>query len=189
MKLLLFDIDGTLISTGGAGVRALNRACLQVLALDNVMDGILPHGKTDPAIIREIFAAFRQVHSLPRIEEMLSAYLVFLRAEVELSSTYRVLPGISAFLDQFGADPDLLLGLATGNIEAGARIKLERGDLNRYFSFGGFGSDSESRTELVRRAAEEQPSNRERRLRPRTFLLSATLHSTSRLVKRPASAR
>jgi phosphoglycolate phosphatase-like HAD superfamily hydrolase len=66
-----------------------------------------------------------------------------------------VLPGILRFLDDFHQRADLAMGLATGNVERGARIKLERGNLNRYFPFGGFGSDAESRTELVRRAAEK----------------------------------
>ena len=57
MKLLLFDIDGTLVLTGGAGVRALNRAFCQVVGIVNALDGIRPHGKTDPAIVREIFTA------------------------------------------------------------------------------------------------------------------------------------
>ena len=57
MKLLLFDIDGTLVLTGGAGVRALNRAFQQVVGIENAMSGIRPHGKTDPAIVREIFMA------------------------------------------------------------------------------------------------------------------------------------
>ena len=71
------------------------------------------------------------------------------------SPTNTILPGVLSFLQNFHTRADLVLGLATGNIERGARIKLARGDLNRYFPFGGFGSDSANRTELVRRAAEE----------------------------------
>jgi phosphoglycolate phosphatase-like HAD superfamily hydrolase len=156
VKLLLFDIDGTLVLTGGAGVRALNRAFVEVLGVANAMERIRPHGKTDPAIIREIF----EVCGDPRqcsdfMAQLLDAYVRFLPEEVSSSATYRVLPGIVHFLDEFHQHPDLALGLATGNVERGARIKLERGNLNRYFPFGGFGSDAESRTELVRRAAEK----------------------------------
>jgi phosphoglycolate phosphatase-like HAD superfamily hydrolase len=161
VKLLLFDIDGTLISTGGAGIRALNRAFLKILAVDGAMEGILPHGKTDPAIIREIFAA-RQLApdrssngSADTTSLLLDTYLTFLRDEVLQSTSYKVLPGISRFLTEFHGRSDLGMGLATGNVEKGARIKLDRGGLNHYFNFGGFGSDSESRTELVRHAAEE----------------------------------
>jgi phosphoglycolate phosphatase len=154
VKLLLFDVDQTLISTGGAGIRALNRAFRDIFSMENAMDGILPHGKTDPGIIREIFAARGGDGNGVSMEPILERYLVHLREEVETSAAYRVLPGIVRVLDQLSPRSDVLLGLATGNIELGARIKLQRGDLNRYFSFGGFGSDAEDRTDLVRRAAD-----------------------------------
>ena len=156
MKLLLFDIDQTLINTGGAGLRALNRACEKILDLRNAMDGISPHGKTDPAIAREILRA-RFGSGSPadhEISSILEGYLSFLAEEVQSSPTYRVLPGILSLLEEMSPRKDVMLGLATGNIELGARVKLSRANLNRYFEFGGFGSDSEDRTELVRRAAE-----------------------------------
>ena len=161
MKLLLFDIDQTLVNTGGAGIHALDRACKKLLAIDNAMDGIRPHGKTDPAIAREILrvrlGATSDVEA--QIQSILEAYLSFLEDEVQTSAKYRVLPGIVSLLDEIAARPDMILGLATGNIELGARIKLERGKLNRYFALGGFGSDSEDRTELVRKAAEKAAHN------------------------------
>lgn len=155
MKLLLFDIDGTLILTGGAGVRALNRAFHQVVGIVNAMDSIRPHGKTDPGIVREVFHARGQTDvDLPVISQILDAYVGFLAKEVKASSnSYRVLPGILPFLQAFSGHPEVALGLATGNVEGGARIKLDPGDLNRYFSFGGFGSDAENRTHLVQHAA------------------------------------
>ena len=155
MKLLLFDVDMTLISTGGAGLRALNRACQKILEIDDAMDGITPSGKTDPSIVREILASrCPDRSSADCFGSIIDLYLTFLRDEVEKTTVYRVLPGILSVLEEMSARTDVLLGLATGNVEPGARIKLERGNLNRYFSFGGFGSDSENRTELVRRAAE-----------------------------------
>jgi phosphoglycolate phosphatase-like HAD superfamily hydrolase len=157
VRLLLFDIDQTLINTGGAGLRALDRACHKLFGLENAMEGIRPHGKTDPAIVREIF---RVKLSSPtpdnsEIASIIEAYVSFLKDEVHMSKTYRVLPGIAPLLNELVTRQDVMLGLATGNIESGARIKLDRGGLNPYFSFGGFGSDSEDRTELVRRAAEK----------------------------------
>ena len=161
MKLLLFDIDQTLVNTGGAGIHALDRACKKLLAIDNAMDGIRPQGKTDPAIAREILSvrlgATSDVEA--QIQSILEAYLSFLEEEVQTSAKYRVLPGIVSLLDEIAARPDMILGLATGNIELGARIKLERGKLNRYFALGGFGSDAEDRTELVRKAAEKAAHN------------------------------
>ena len=161
MKLLLFDIDQTLVNTGGAGIHALDRACKKLLAIDNAMDGIRPHGKTDPAIAREILSvrlgATSDVEA--QIQSILEAYLSFLEEEVQTSAKYRVLPGIVSLLDEIAARPDMILGLATGNIELGARIKLEPGKLNKYFALGGFGSDAEDRTELVRKAAEKAAHN------------------------------
>jgi phosphoglycolate phosphatase-like HAD superfamily hydrolase len=158
VKLLLFDIDGTLVLTGGAGIRALNRACRQVAGIHNAMEGIRPHGKTDPAIVREIFqsrgANAKVSHSADIVDQILDAYVDFLPEEVRSSRTYRILPGIVSFLEAFRGHPNLALGLATGNVEKGARIKLERGNLNSYFRFGGFGSDAEKRAHLVRCAAE-----------------------------------
>jgi len=157
VKLLLFDIDQTLINTGGAGLRGLNRACRKLFGLEGAMDGISPHGKTDPAIVREILSRKlgSQTPTNADIANVLDSYISFLKEEVYTSTTYRVLPGVQSLLDQIVARGDVLVGLATGNIELGARIKLERGGLNPYFSFGGFGSDSEDRAELVRKAAEK----------------------------------
>jgi len=155
VKLLLFDIDGTLVTTGRAGVRALNRAFCQVVGIVNALDGVRLGGKTDPAIVREVFAAYGNSHQPSAVEEILEIYVSLLPEEVQQSTNYTVLPGIVPFLENFHSNPNLALGLATGNVERGARIKLERGDLNRFFKFGGFGSDAESRTELVRRAAEK----------------------------------
>ena len=153
MKLLLFDIDGTLVLTGGAGIRALNRAFCQVVGIVNALDGIRLHGKTDPAIVREIFNARGALQNADSYDQILAAYVEFLPEEVQRSENYRVLPGILRFLQDFQGRSDLAFGLATGNVEAGARIKLARGNLNPFFAFGGFGSDAENRTELVRRAA------------------------------------
>lgn len=155
MKILLFDVDQTLVNTGGAGIRALNRAFESLFDLADAMDGVSSHGKTDRAIVREIFLA--RGLKTPATEEVLNqvlkSYLRFLPDEVTTSSIYQVLPGISELLRDLSSDSRALVGLATGNVEEGARIKLDRGGLNSFFGFGGFGSDSESRPELVHRAA------------------------------------
>jgi phosphoglycolate phosphatase len=155
VKLLLFDIDQTLINSGGAGLRALDRACLQLFGIPNAMQDLHPHGKTDPAIAREILRVRlnKAVAEIGQIESILDVYLSYLKEEVRLSPKYRVLPGIVSIIEEALSRKDVMLGLATGNIELGARIKLDRGELNPHFAFGGFGSDSEDRTELVRKAA------------------------------------
>jgi len=176
VRLFLFDVDQTLISTGGAGIRALNRAFQKTFAMDNAMDGVLPHGKTDPAIIREIFAARSANDGFSTdLGPVLEAYLGFLREEVETTALYRILPGIVAILELLKKQPNALIGLATGNVETGARIKLERGNLNQYFAFGGFGSDSENRTELVRQGAARAASSSGRSVDPaETYVIGDT---------------
>jgi phosphoglycolate phosphatase-like HAD superfamily hydrolase len=156
VKLLLFDIDGTLVLTGGAGVRALNRAFCQVVGIVNALDGMRLNGKTDPAIVREVFTARGGwPGGMESLDQILAAYVEFLPEEVHGSPHYKILPGILTFLQEFRSHPDLAFGLATGNVERGARIKLARGSLNSFFAFGGFGSDAESRADMVRCAAEK----------------------------------
>ncbi len=120
MKVLLFDIDATLILTGGAGLRALDRAFTKLFRVDSAMAGIAPHGKTDPAIIREIFRNRfeNETATEPVIATILKAYVEFLREEVEVTNSYTILPGILEILDEMSGRADVLLGLATGNVES-----------------------------------------------------------------------
>ncbi|MBI3291420.1 MAG: HAD family hydrolase [Elusimicrobia bacterium] len=154
MKLLLFDVDGTLVSTGGAGVRALNRTFEQLYEIPEAMSAIDPAGKTDPAIVREIFhERLERDCSEDELQTVCQAYLRVLPEEVSQSTQYRVMPGVTEFLRVARSRQHVMIGLGTGNLEVGARIKLERADLNDFFPFGGFGSDSEDRSEVLRIAA------------------------------------
>ncbi len=151
MKVILFDIDGTMILSGGAGNRALTQAFKKLFCLDNALDGIKPDGKTDPAIIREMCR--KSLGRDCRAEELdflCKQYLNFLRREVPESPGYRLMPGIPELLEQLESKDNVIMGLATGNLEEGARIKLGRAGLNRYFRFGGFGSDCEDRGGLTK---------------------------------------
>ena len=160
MKLLLFDLDGTLVSTGGAGLRALDRAFAALFGLRGAMEGISPAGKTDPLIVREVFEKKRGTRPAAEdVRRVCESYLAFLSEEVPKSPGYRVMEGIRELLDRLWAEKGALLALGTGNLERGARIKLEPGGLNRYFNFGGFGSDAEARADMLRagvRRAEER---------------------------------
>jgi len=147
--IFLFDIDGTLIWSGGAGVRALDLAFQEVLGISDGMQGIVCDGKTDPAIVREVLTE-RKLASRENIQRLIDRYVGYPPAEVAAAENYQVLPGVRQTLELLQARPDVVIGLATGNVEAGARAKLERADLYRYFPVGGFGSDSEDRAELVR---------------------------------------
>lgn len=152
-SVLLFDIDATLLLTGHAGTRAVNRAFQHLYGLGEAMGGVRPDGKTDPMIFREIIegklARLSPEREIPRITDV---YLEYLRDEIERSPGFRVLAGVRELLEALSRAEGFLLGLATGNFEEAAWIKLKRARLERYFDFGGFGSDAENRTEVVRTA-------------------------------------
>ena len=154
-RALLFDIDGTLILTGGAGARALDRAFKYLYGLDYVMEKIHPHGKTDPEIVREIFnRSLGRDPSSAEMERALNFYVYFLKFEVQYALKFRVLPGVKELLDRLQNYDEFIEGLATGNVRNGARVKLSRPGLWQYFKFGGFGTDSENRKEILISAIE-----------------------------------
>jgi phosphoglycolate phosphatase-like HAD superfamily hydrolase len=161
-RLFLFDIDGTLVLTGGAGLRSLDRAVHELCGVPGACAGIRADGKTDPGIIVEIFAALGRAGREGEAEAILERYLEHLAAEVAQSDRYQIMPGVHAAIDLLEAR-GAVVGLATGNVERGAAIKLSRGDLWRRFPFGGFGSDSHHRGELVARAITRAEAHAARR--------------------------
>jgi phosphoglycolate phosphatase-like HAD superfamily hydrolase len=154
IKAVLFDIDGTLLVTGGAGAVAWQRAFQELHGAEANIEEHTRAGMTDPEIVEIIF---REVIGRDGSEAeraaAIAGYLSHLADAVAESSGYRVMPGIEETLPRL-AEQGILLGIVTGNIEAAAQIKLARADLNRYFAFGGYGSDSRDRTELTRKAIE-----------------------------------
>jgi len=154
--LVLFDIDGTLVDTGGAGRLGLEASFRSVFGIDEIEEPVSRvrfGGKTDPAIIADI----ARCAGLPagaveaRYKELQGAYLEALRHALTLPNPRRrVLPGVTPLLDVLAMRPDVLLGLVTGNIEAGARAKLAAFDLNHFFADGGFSSDHPERGEIAR---------------------------------------
>ena len=149
MDLVLFDIDGTLVDTGGAGRRAIEVAARQLYGRPDLFDEVAFDGATDKAICRAALHKLERPFDDVEIDRLLDAYVALLGPEVERTPRYRVFPGVEALVRSM-ARAGVLLGLGTGNIEAGARVKLERSGLNRFFSFGGFGDDSEDRAALLR---------------------------------------
>jgi phosphoglycolate phosphatase len=150
--ILLFDIDGTLIHGGGAGKRALVRAFERIYGRSDWLDFPLG-GMTDLLIVRQ--ALERGGRQDDPVERVLASYVELLREEIPVSPRYETCPGVVPLLERLSdaarrEETAVALGLGTGNVEAGARIKLERLDLNRYFAFGGFGSDHAERAELLR---------------------------------------
>ncbi|MBI2485668.1 MAG: HAD hydrolase-like protein [Deltaproteobacteria bacterium] len=159
MKLLLFDIDGTILLSGGAAIRAVNSAFKKIYSVQNAMDGIRADGKTDPIILKEMFnKSLRRDFLAEEPNRVFKEYVIYLREEMVSSQGFRIMPGIPELIDVLSKRKDLALGIATGNIQEGAWIKLERAGLNFYFKFGGFGSDSENREQLIRIAIERGKS-------------------------------
>jgi len=154
IEAVLFDIDGTLITTGGAGGEAWRRAFAELHGVAVDIRAVTEAGMTDPEVAR---TALRSVLKRePRKRELAQAmgrYLCHLPDSVRDSDGYRVMPGVEALLERL-VDAGMLLGMTTGNVEAAAHVKLSRANLNRFFSFGGYGSDSNDRAELTRRAIE-----------------------------------
>ncbi len=148
-RLLLFDLDGTLILSGGAGSRAMDRAFEELFGVQNAARHVIPDGKTDLQILREIYWKTLGVDADPHLPALREAYLRYLAEEVPKSPGYRVLPGVRKTLHELARREDVVLGLATGNLEEGARIKLSRTDLWPLFAGGGFGSDAEDRVQIL----------------------------------------
>jgi beta-phosphoglucomutase-like phosphatase (HAD superfamily) len=151
---ILFDIDGTLIRSGGASDRAWHAAFEELHGVEVDVPAVTGKGVPDPEVGRKVFEA--TIGREPTAEEMarlMAKRLEHLPEEVESSKKYEVMPGVEELLDKL-IDDGKLLGLTTGNVEAAAHIKLARANLNRFFSFGGYGSDSPDRTELTRKALE-----------------------------------
>src|SRR5215475_6785592 len=149
---VLFDIDGTLLVTGGAGGVAWQRAFRELHDVDADVAEHTDAGMTDPEIAAIVFReVIGNEGSAEERAKAIGAYLKHLPAAVAESAGYRVMPGIEKLLERL-IDAGVLLGLVTGNIEAAAHIKLARAGLNRFFSFGGYGSDSADRTEVTKAA-------------------------------------
>lgn len=160
-KLVLFDIDGTLVNTQGAGSRAFRRAMLNVYGETGPIDTYDFHGRTDPQIARELLRAvdFTDDAIDRGLTSLWDAYLGELEVELGRPDTEAlVLDGVAPLIDALHETGDHLVALLTGNIEDGARLKLGAVDLWDRFDFGAYGSDHERRDQLpavaVRRARE-----------------------------------
>jgi len=155
--LLLWDIDGTLTLSGGAGMRALQAALQREFGVVRPLDDIDYAGRTDRWIMRQIFAKAALPDTAANFTRLLDAYLAELPAALHHPAS-RVLPGVGTALAALAAQPHFTQALLTGNVERGARIKLGHHGLSDYFPFGAFADDGEWRNELgpvaLRRARE-----------------------------------
>ena len=160
LKLVLFDIDGTLALTGGAGLRALERAFEDVFKAAGAFNGIEMPGRTDRVIVKD---ALESVGLRPDEAELVrfrEKYCDYLRDEILVKNpSKRMMPGVSKLLDVLALRDDTYLGLLTGNFSTTARVKLEYFRLWHYFLFGAYGEDAEDRDRLVPVALERAVEN------------------------------
>jgi phosphoglycolate phosphatase-like HAD superfamily hydrolase len=149
--VLLFDIDGTLVATGGAGRRAMVAAFIELYAKGEVFEGLSFAGMTDRAIVRYGVVTAAGTCDEAAIDRALEAYLVHLERELLSAEGYRVFPGVHDILA--GVRGHAAIGLGTGNVKRGAYAKLAPAALGSHFAFGGFGCDAEDRAAVLRSGA------------------------------------
>lgn len=141
--LLLWDIDGTLLASGGAGVRALTAAFRDTSGLSDALDGVDWPGRTDAWILRTVCERHQIASTASVLARTFDAYIAHLPAELDRSAS--VLPGVREILTDAAGRPDVTQGLLTGNFRRGAQTKLEQFGLWSFFAFGGFSDDDENR--------------------------------------------
>lgn len=147
---ILFDVDGTLIISGGAGAESWRLAFDELYRIPADIGQYTETGMTDPDVGRRTFeGALQRAPNRTEFAKLLERRLFYLHTTVAQSRHYRVLDGVEELLPRL-LEEGYLLGIVTGNLEAAAHIKLHRGNLNRFFSFGGYGSDSSDRAEVTR---------------------------------------
>jgi phosphoglycolate phosphatase-like HAD superfamily hydrolase len=169
MKLLIFDIDGTLTHLDGATRRAFNLAFLKVFHVEAVTADLKLHGRTDPVIFQD---CFRSTGLTGEWEESFArfrdAYVEALPDAIAASPRVHLQPGVQELLDKLVARRDhAALALGTGNMESGARVKIGRFDLNRYFPVGGFGDVHCERPDIMRDAVKNAEAYYGRKFDPR----------------------
>jgi phosphoglycolate phosphatase-like HAD superfamily hydrolase len=158
MRLILFDIDGTLVNTGGAGVRAMNRTFREIYRVDGALQGIALAGRTDRVIVHDAVARLDPQRTVDDewLERFRQRYFPILEEEMAngAGAGKRVLPGVRPLLDALAARDDIVLGLLTGNFAPAARIKLAHFGLWDYFTCGAYGDAHVDRNLLLEVARE-----------------------------------
>ncbi len=149
-RVLLFDIDGTILLTGGAGKRAMNRAFFDLFNIENALEHVRLSGMTDHSIYQSACKQNNVPYTDAEHEAFRMAYLTYLKEELDVPNPEkRVLPGVTELLEELTQEDSAALGLLTGNYQLGAKTKLGHFGLDHYFSFGAFGDDSDDRNQLL----------------------------------------
>jgi phosphoglycolate phosphatase len=181
MRLILFDIDGTLLECGPQAREILSATLEDVYGATGSIDWFDFAGRTDPGIVLDVLkdAGLDERDILERIPEVRAKYAARLEERLD-AGRMRLLPGVSGHLEALAQRDDVVLGLVTGNWEPGARTKLSRFDLNRFFDFGAFGCDAVNRSDLPPLALERAERITGRRFRPEeTLIVGDTVHDIS----------
>ena len=176
-KLILWDIDGTLIVSHGAGVRAMEKALTKRFGAKVDLSGINWAGRTDSWITGEVFRHVGLPDTPQNSHDYLEAYLELLPQELAAGPQGRVLPGVFELLEILKQRPDVAQGLLTGNLRRGAEFKLTHYKVWHYFEFGAFADDSPLRNDLGPHALRRAKERHAVEFTPdRTFIIGDTPH-------------
>lgn len=156
MRAYLFDIDGTIISTGGAGMRSMDRAFEGLLGFFGAQGSRDYSGRIDHDIFCDVIHQHRGENpSKDELQFVKEKYIEFLKEELKKTNAFKVMPGIPEWLALLKEDTDAVVGLATGNLELAAKIKMDHAVLAEYFAFGGFGDSARDRVIVIKDAMEK----------------------------------
>lgn len=166
-SICLFDIDGTLLRTGGAGQRAMEWALTDVFGIPDPWGDVPAAGRTDRAITHDLFTHHALTPNSQQWEQFQSVYFGHLKTTLaDLDGA--ILPGVVGLLNHIATRPDVAMGLLTGNFQQAARIKLGHYAIDHHFSFGGYGDTHPNRDDVARVAFQETCRHLGRDVDPRT---------------------
>lgn len=170
-KLVLFDLDGTLVNAGGAGRTSLRKAIKELYGVEPEFDHSLISGRTDLDNFSIVYSLIKKGKkpTAAEMKKMKAKYLEILPTEVHAvvrCKKYDLVPGVEKFLKMLSKDKDVILGLGTGNLEEGAKIKLEPSKLASYFTVGGYGEDGQTREEMLQAAVKRAEKKFKTKLEP-----------------------
>jgi phosphoglycolate phosphatase len=174
--VVLFDVDETLVHTGGSGARSWKAAFEKLYGIPADIGEHSSAGETDPQVARATFqGVLGRVPTDDELGGLYAQYLMHLAEDIWTSEQYRVLPGVEQALKRLG-EAGVMLGLVSGAMEGAARTKLIPANLNRFFIFGAYGSDSPDRAELTRLAIDKATRLHQRLTAGEVFVVGDTPH-------------